>query len=149
MRRGFTLIELLVVFAIIAILAAILFPVFAKARETARWHAFLGDVKSGKVIPTADEQARMSPDFIQGIPPQIRESWKGGPSVVPTVPNPVPTATVRVTFSDGTTRDIAIEIPAGVTIQSVEPVNPPPAEFVPQVTDQTMPQPMPEAVPAS
>ena len=34
--RGFTLIELLVVIAIIAILAAILFPVFAQARETAR-----------------------------------------------------------------------------------------------------------------
>jgi len=33
---GFTLIELLVVIAIIAILAAILFPVFAKAREKAR-----------------------------------------------------------------------------------------------------------------
>jgi prepilin-type N-terminal cleavage/methylation domain-containing protein/prepilin-type processing-associated H-X9-DG protein len=35
-RNGFTLIELLVVIAIIAILAAILFPVFAKAREAAR-----------------------------------------------------------------------------------------------------------------
>ena len=35
-RRGFTLIELLVVIAIIAILAAILFPAFAKARESAR-----------------------------------------------------------------------------------------------------------------
>ncbi|MDR3708987.1 MAG: DUF1559 domain-containing protein [Capsulimonadaceae bacterium] len=35
-RRGFTLIELLVVIAIIAILAAILFPVFATAREKAR-----------------------------------------------------------------------------------------------------------------
>jgi prepilin-type N-terminal cleavage/methylation domain-containing protein/prepilin-type processing-associated H-X9-DG protein len=35
-RRGFTLIELLVVIAIIAILAAILFPVFAKVREKAR-----------------------------------------------------------------------------------------------------------------
>src|SRR5438046_2949905 len=35
-RGGFTLIELLVVIAIIAILAAILFPVFAKAREKAR-----------------------------------------------------------------------------------------------------------------
>ena len=34
--RGFTLIELLVVIAIIAILAAILFPVFAKARDQAR-----------------------------------------------------------------------------------------------------------------
>src|SRR5688500_12861258 len=35
-KRGFTLIELLVVIAIIALLAAILFPVFARARENAR-----------------------------------------------------------------------------------------------------------------
>ena len=36
-KRAFTLIELLVVIAIIAILAAILFPVFAKARERANF----------------------------------------------------------------------------------------------------------------
>src|SRR5690349_17778848 len=35
-KKGFTLIELLVVIAIIALLAAILFPVFARARENAR-----------------------------------------------------------------------------------------------------------------
>lgn len=42
---GFTLIELLVVIAIIAILAAILFPVFAKAREKARQVACLSNIK--------------------------------------------------------------------------------------------------------
>ena len=44
-RRGFTLIELLVVIAIIAILAAILFPVFAQAREAARKSACLSNMK--------------------------------------------------------------------------------------------------------
>src|SRR5437867_10886932 len=44
-RGGFTLIELLVVIAIIAILAAILFPVFAQARAKARSIACLSNVK--------------------------------------------------------------------------------------------------------
>ncbi len=45
-RRGFTLIELLVVIAIIAILAAILFPVFAQAREKARQTTCTSNVKN-------------------------------------------------------------------------------------------------------
>src|ERR1700744_1312610 len=44
-RNAFTLIELLVVIAIIAILAAILFPVFAKAREKARQTSCLSNEK--------------------------------------------------------------------------------------------------------
>ena len=42
-RRAFTLIELLVVIAIIAILAAILFPVFARAKESAKRTACLSN----------------------------------------------------------------------------------------------------------
>lgn len=43
--KGFTLIELLVVIAIISILAAILFPVFARARENARRASCLSNLK--------------------------------------------------------------------------------------------------------
>ncbi len=56
-RTGFTLIELLVVIAIIAILAAILFPVFARAREKARETMCLSNVKEitlGIVMYTND-----------------------------------------------------------------------------------------------
>ncbi|MBW3623921.1 MAG: DUF1559 domain-containing protein, partial [Armatimonadetes bacterium] len=45
LKTGFTLIELLVVIAIIAILAAILFPVFAKARERARMTGCTNNLK--------------------------------------------------------------------------------------------------------
>ena len=45
MRRGFTLIALLVVIAIIAILASILFPVFARAREKARQTSCMSNMK--------------------------------------------------------------------------------------------------------
>src|SRR3569623_1771022 len=54
---GFTLIELLVVIAIIAILAAILFPVFAQAREAARRSSCLSNTKqfgSGTMLYVQD-----------------------------------------------------------------------------------------------
>ena len=59
-RTGFTLIELLVVIAIIAILAAILFPVFAQAREKARQTACLSNIRqmaNGIAMYVADNEA--------------------------------------------------------------------------------------------
>ena len=52
MKRAFTLIELLVVIAIIAILAAILFPVFAQAKEAYRY--LKGQAHFGKIVIAHD-----------------------------------------------------------------------------------------------
>jgi len=63
-RRGFTLIELLVVIAIIAILAAILFPVFAQAREKARQTTCLSNLRqlaSGMTMYSQDSDGLFPP----------------------------------------------------------------------------------------
>lgn len=70
MRRGFTLIELLVVIAIIAILAAILFPVFARAREKARQSSCLSNMKQlmlGVLMYTQDYDEMFPAGDVNGI----------------------------------------------------------------------------------
>jgi prepilin-type N-terminal cleavage/methylation domain-containing protein/prepilin-type processing-associated H-X9-DG protein len=65
-RPGFTLIELLVVIAIIAILAAILFPVFAQAREKARSSTCLSNQKQ-----VALAFSMYSQDYDETLPPAL------------------------------------------------------------------------------
>ena len=85
-RRGFTLIELLVVIAIIAILASILFPVFARAREKARESACISNLKQiglavhmyasdyDELLPLANEYP--------AAPPPADGYHQGPPSIV-------------------------------------------------------------------
>ena len=69
-RSGFTLIELLVVIAIIAILAAILFPVFAQAREKARQASCLSNEKQ-----LATAVLMYSQDYDELFPTGVQEGW--------------------------------------------------------------------------
>ncbi len=62
-HAGFTLIELLVVIAIIAILAAILFPVFARAREKARQTSCLSNLKQ---LALAEQMYQQDYDEVTG-----------------------------------------------------------------------------------
>ncbi len=79
-RKGFTLIELLVVIAIIAILAAILFPVFAKAREKARQTTCLSNQKQLNLAVLSyaqDYDEILTPFFIYWVPGNTNwlKSW--------------------------------------------------------------------------
>jgi len=72
-QKGFTLIELLVVIAIIAILAAILFPVFARAREKARQASCLNNQKQWALAWQMYVQ-----DYDEAIPPHCPRTWTDG-----------------------------------------------------------------------
>jgi prepilin-type N-terminal cleavage/methylation domain-containing protein/prepilin-type processing-associated H-X9-DG protein len=81
-QRGFTLIELLVVIAIIAILAAILFPVFARARENARRTSCLSNLKQiglGAMQYVQDYDEKYPPSYlITAQTPPDGLQWSGG-----------------------------------------------------------------------
>ncbi len=89
--RGFTLIELLVVIAIIAILAAILFPVFAQAREKARQTACISNMKQ---IGTA--MMLYNQDYDEALVP-YRHAGLTGSNLNPFASNPL----VKGTGKDG------------------------------------------------
>jgi prepilin-type N-terminal cleavage/methylation domain-containing protein/prepilin-type processing-associated H-X9-DG protein len=79
-RRGFTLIELLVVIAIIAILAAILFPVFARARSQARKIACTSNMKQMALATMMYVQ-----DYDETFPPRYGAQSTGLPSWIITI----------------------------------------------------------------
>jgi len=115
-RRGFTLIELLVVIAIIAILAAILFPVFARAREKARQTSCLSNVKQmglGVMMYAQDYDERMPyhyrPSALPITMPDNSVTWTYSPwanQVYPYINNlqifVCPSSPEQFTFGDWT-----------------------------------------------
>jgi len=89
-RKGFTLIELLVVIAIIAILAAILFPVFARAREKARQTSCLSNLKqvgTALLMYAQDNDERLPASYQWVDPPNNWPLRKWAATIVPYIKN--------------------------------------------------------------
>ena len=101
-RKGFTLIELLVVIAIIGILAAMVFPVFARARESARKAVCLSNVKNialaiqmyladnNDTLPPAESRPEVQEFFDVKGPDIWGGDWEEGAACLemPSVANP-------------------------------------------------------------
>lgn len=124
-QRGFTLIELLVVIAIIAILAAILFPVFAKAREKARQISCLSNEKQlglGLMQYTQDYDEKYPCGVYDSASGHYGKGWAGqmyayvkSQAVYKCPDDP------QVSYVDPTTGAIAPPLSYNVNLNIVEP----------------------------
>ncbi|MCE5198411.1 MAG: prepilin-type N-terminal cleavage/methylation domain-containing protein [Armatimonadota bacterium] len=114
-KSGFTLIELLVVIAIIAILAAILFPVFARAREAARKSNCQSNMKEcaialqvywGDYDATLPSSAIASTTALNDVSDSLTKTFMSGIGKLPTPPNELPQTWVQVLYSHMKSKDI-------------------------------------------
>jgi len=106
-RRAFTLIELLVVIAIIAILAAILFPVFAQAKEAAKKTAALSNVKqtaTAFMIYTSDYDDQFPNSYagLQGTTAGVRSTLSSNYNYGAAIPAGWPTTAGYIKAQDET-----------------------------------------------
>ena len=108
-RNAFTLIELLVVIAIIAILAAILFPVFAQAQEKARQTACLSNLKqigTAAIMYSQDYDEHIVPTELGGAAGDAQEYYWGD-MIYPYAKNwqflQCPSANQKIAFKTGIT----------------------------------------------
>ncbi len=91
MRRGFTLIELLVVIAIVAILAALIFPAFARAKRSANQTTCLSNLRQigagiGLYMQEADDQFPHAIDPIDKVRPEIWAEFPEFQARIPFMP---------------------------------------------------------------
>jgi prepilin-type N-terminal cleavage/methylation domain-containing protein len=110
-RRGFTLIELLVVIAIIAILAAILFPVFAQAREKARQTTCVSNVKQyllGVLMYAEDNN--------EAMPITFKDANMFGAGIVPGTKQPI--YTYNTTEPDYVGQQTGVQVEVGPYLKS-------------------------------
>jgi prepilin-type N-terminal cleavage/methylation domain-containing protein/prepilin-type processing-associated H-X9-DG protein len=118
-KKGFTLIELLVVIAIIAILAAILFPVFAKAREKARQTACLNNQKqiTTSILMYVQDHEELFPsnETVWGS-----INMDKGVLICPTYGNKFPNGYLfNATLGDRALGDLAVPDMATVTVDGI------------------------------
>ena len=150
MRRGFTLTEMLTVIAIMAILMALLFPVFSTAREKARQNACLTNLKQVGTALTAyaqdyDDVNVLSHDCLlswdYGSPvlyahlllPYTRSSIVyacGSHPRVPTFPQPTP---LQVSYAINANNDAVIRLDCTIIDCNPPPSQPRPPECLRQI----------------